>query len=249
MASDGPWDPDPDPELPPPSPFDRASVPPVAEAVVAPVPAAVVASVAVPGPARRGRTALLVLLGVLIGFIAGLIAADHVTLPGGVGRDPSAVEAEGDAGLVTLLELITRTEGEMLAFNEAVGDRISEADTEEVALAAIASAAAGAAERLVGLRPDLVEQDGLASIVAVRTAYLPHLDSWIGYLSALAERPEMLFTQDEQQPYLLAINATAADFSDALEDLLATDPAPGVVELAERILDDGFRGMGSDAQV
>lgn len=238
MGPDGPWRDEPDLELPPPTPFDRASVPPV-------VPQAVAGAV----PARRGRTPLFVLLGVLIGFFAGLLAADHVTLPGGIGRDPVAVEAERDIGLIVLLELITRTEGEMLAFNDAVGDRIREADTEEEAFVAIAESAAEAAGGLVGLRHDVVEQDGHVAIDAVRTAYLPHLDSWIEYLSALADQPEMLFTEEEQQPYLLVINATAADFSDALEDLLATDPLPAVAELAGRILDDGFRGMGTDAQV
>ena len=95
----------------------------------------------------------------------------------------------------------------------------------------------------------MVEQRGHPAIDDVRTAYLPHFDAWIDYLSALAERPELLFADEEQQPFLLDINATAADFSDALEALLASDPVAEVAQLAERILDDGFRGMGADAEV
>ena len=247
--SDGPLDDVPEQDLPPPTPFDRpssASAPSRTSRVigVTPMPAAV-ADRAV----GRGRLALLMLVAAAIGFVAGLAAPDSLNLPGALGRDPSVAASERDAGLVVLLELITRTEGEMLAFNDAVGERLRDAEGQEEAFAAIADAAAEASDGLTVLRPTVVEQSGHPSIDDVRTAYLPHLDSWIDYLTAVAERPALLFTDGEQQPYLLLINATAAEFADALEALLATDPAPEVAELAERILDDGFRGMGTDAQV
>lgn len=198
---------------------------------------------------RRSRVALLVLVGLTVGFVAGLGAPGPFGLPGGLARDPALTASEGDAGLVVLLELITRTEGEMLAFNEAVGERIRDAEDQDTAFAAIADVATEAVDGLVALRPDIDEQSGHTAIDDVRTAYLPHLDSWIDYLTEIAERPVLLFTDSEQQPYLLRINATAAEFSGALEDLLATEPGPEVMELAERILDEGFRGMGGDAQV
>jgi len=243
VTSDERWHDASDQELPPPTPFDRPAPPAVTPAV---------------GPAggsarhriaRRIRVGLFMLGAATIGFAVGVAAPDAVNLPAVLGGDRSSTEAERDAGLVELLELITRTEGEMLAFNDSVGERLRDAQEEEAALAAVAAVAADAVDGLVGLRPDIVERSGHRTIEDVRDVYLPHLDSWIEYLTALSERPRLLFTDGEQQPYLLRINATAADFSDALEALIAMDPGPAVVELAERILDDGFRGMGSDAQV
>jgi hypothetical protein len=242
VAPEEPWRDGSDPDLPPPTPFERPSVAaPVASEVAAPA-----------RPVHRRRTfriALLMLVAATVGFVAGLAAPDDLRLTGVLGGAPSVDGSERDAGLVRLLELIIRTEGEMLAFNDAVGDRLRDAQDEETALRAIASAAVIASDELIGLRPLVVEQTGHPAIDDVRTAYLPHLDSWIDYLSALAERPGLLFSRDEQQPFLLSINATAADFSDALEELLASEPAAEVAELAERILDDGFRGPDADAQV
>jgi hypothetical protein len=83
------------------------------------------------------------------------------------------------------------------------------------------------------------------------SAYLPHLDSWIDYLAAVAEEPALLFSRDEQQPYILRINATAEAFAVwRSRTLLADGPLhPSIADLAERILDDGFRGGGPDPSV
>jgi hypothetical protein len=189
----------------------------------------------------RGRLALVVLAASLVSFVAGVSLADLVSVPGPGWRSAATVASERDLALVALLEGIVASEGIMLAFNDDVAERLDGVTEEAVALAAIASAAADGADGLRTARPGLVEpsQDGVVD--DVRTAYVPHLDAWIDYLAALAEEPRLLFTRDEQQPYLLMINATAEDFADALEDLLAGDPAPRVAELAERILDEGFR--------
>ena len=195
------------------------------------------------GPRRRsrGRLVLVALAAGLVGFVAGVSLAGIVPLPGLDGRSAATVTSERDAALVGLLEGIVASEGLMLAFNDDVAERLDGVTEEAVAFAAIASAAADGADGLRTARPGLVEpsQDGVVD--DVRTAYIPHLDAWIDYLAALAEEPRLLFTREEQQPYLLMINATAEDFADALEDLLAGDPAPRVAELAERILDEGFR--------
>jgi hypothetical protein len=153
------------------------------------------------------------------------------------------------SALVVLLEDIIGSEGIMLAFNDGVGASLREAQDEATALAAIAAAATEAAADLVAARPGIVERSGGGSVDDVRSAYLPHLDAWIDYLEALAERPVLLFSDGEQQPFLLLINSTAVDFSDALEAVLAQDLAPEVAELVERILDDGFRGFGENAQL
>lgn len=246
MAPDELWRGETDPALPPPTPFERQVIAPPGQPPVRPP---------MPPPvqrARRGRPfriALLMLVAAGLGFVAGLAAPLTLTLPGGLISGPSVVGGGRDAGLVQLLETVIRTEGEMLAFNDTVTGLLGDAQNRETAFAGIAAAAASASDELTELRPVVVEQRGHPAIDDVRTAYLPHLDAWIDYLSALAERPELLFADEDQQPFLLDINATAADFSDALEALLASDPVAEVAQLAERILDDGFRGMGTDAQV
>jgi hypothetical protein len=242
MAPDEPWRGEPDPDLPPPTPFERPVI----------APPVIISPPVQRDPRRRTfRIALLMLVAAGVGFVAGLAVPLTLTLPGGLVSGPSMPvdDGEPDAGLVELLETVIRTEGEMLAFNDAVAEQLGDAQDEETAFAGIASAAASASDELAELRPVVVEQRGHPAIDDVRTAYLPHLDAWIDYLAALAERPELLFSDEDQQPFLLDINATAADFSDALEALLASDPVAEVAQLAQRILDDGFRGMGADAQV
>ncbi len=200
-------------------------------------------------PARRtsrsGALRLLVvgLVAAALGFVAGLAASDVISVPD-VLRSASVLEVERDAELVGLLEDIVRTEGVMLAFNDEVGERLAGVQEEADALAAIAEAAAAGADGLGALRPLIVGRSGGPRIADVRTVYLPHLDSWIDYLAALAEDPEMLFARDAQQPFLLLINATAEDFRDALEELLGSEPSARAAELAEQILDDGFRSEG-----
>jgi len=229
---------------PPPTPFERVPLP------------------ATDGrrgrPAARTVVALLGLAGAGVGLVAGLILTGVLTLPLRGAGDPDALNdlsmpgeasSERDAALVVLLEDIVASEGIMLAFNDEITERLQEAQDEAVALEAVAAAAGEAVDDLVTARPVLVGRSGAGELDEVRDAYLPHLDAWIEYLRALSVQPDLLFSEAPQQPYLLLINATAADFSVALEALLATGPAPAVAELAERILDDGFRGFGADAQL
>jgi len=164
-------------------------------------------------------------------------------------RSPAALEAERDSELIGLLEDIVRTEGVMLAFNDEVSERLDGVQDEAAALAAIAEAAGEGTEGLRALRPLIVARSGGPRVEDVRTIYLPHLDSWIDYLAALAEDPGLLFTSGPQQPYLLLINSTAEAFRDALEELLESGPSERAAELAERILDDGFRSEGPDPTI
>ena len=218
---------------PPPPPVDAA-------------PRAVAPQAPRSGRARRGRAlriGLLIVLAAGGGFLAGLAASDLVTVPD-VLRGRAALEAEHGVELVGLLEDIIRTEAVMLAFNDELEERLEGAADEASALRSIAAAASEGVEGLEALRPSIVERTGGDRVAEVRTVYLPHLDSWIDYLAALAERPEMLLRGTEQQPYILRINATADAFRIALEGLIASGPAGEVAELAERILDDGFRSEG-----
>ena len=203
---------------------------------------------------RLGARTVIVglsLAGAATGLVAGLVLSDSVSLTGARtdGQESTPPDEVAASALVVLLEDIIGSEGIMLAFNDGVGASLREAQDEATALAAIAAAASEAAADLVAARPGIVERSGGGSVDDVRSAYLPHLDAWIDYLEALAERPVLLFSDGEQQPFLLLINSTAVDFSDALEAVLAQDLAPEVAELVERILDDGFRGFGENAQL
>ena len=247
---------------PPPTPFERpvgepATVEPgpVESAPVEPgqVEPAPVVWAALPGPApspapgptaarrrRRVPLPLTIVLSAIVGFAVGIASVDVVPLPELPWR-AAPEQSVRDAALVELLEGIIASESIMLAFNDEVSERLEGVTDEAVALAAIASAAADGAAGLRDARPALLEQTGDQVVDDVRSVYIPHLDSWIDYLAALAERPGLLFTRDDQQPFLLLINSTAEAFADELEALIASGPAPEAVELAERILDDGFR--------
>jgi hypothetical protein len=192
---------------------------------------------------RRVPLPLTILLAAVIGFVVGIASADVVPLPELPWRaaPAPAEQTVRDAALVELLEGIIASESIMLTFNDEVSERLEGATDEAVALAAIASAASEGAAGLRAARPGLLERTGDQVVDDVRSVYVPHLDSWIDYLAALAERPGLLFTRDEQQPFLLLINSTAEAFADELEALIASGPSVEVAELAERILDDGFR--------
>lgn len=206
---------------------------------------------------RRGPRILRALLAVLLlgsGFVAGLAAAERTALPSPF-RDGTAEVAAEEVLLEGLLTDVAASEGVMLRFNDAVEATLDDAqdpaqdDEESEVLRAIALAAAEGVGGLGALRPAIDAREGDERLVAVRVAYLPHLDSWIDYLDALAQDPALLFTVEAQQPFLLRINATAETFGDALEALIATEPSPAVVELAERILDEGFRSEGPEPSI
>ena len=210
--------------------------------------AAHVGSTVAPAPraprSRRSvvRRALNLLLAVAVGLATGVTIERLELLP----SSEQAELSDEDVAMVALLEDVVRTEGVMLAFNDVVAERLAEAPDEETALAIVGRAAASGVGGLEALRPLIVDRQGGPAVDEVRTVYLPHLDSWVDYLSAIADEPGLLFTGDDQQPYILLINATADAFRIALEDLLDRAPAVRVAELAERILDDGFRTEGPE---
>ena len=199
------------------------------------------------GRRSKGRPVRIALVVGIVGLVAGLGFAATVSAPDLPWRGSTVTQSERDAALVELLEGIVASESIMLRFNDEVAERLAnstgetQALLEAEALRGVAEVAAAGAEGLRAARPSLVAQTGDGAVDDVRTAYVPHLDSWIEYLAALAERPLLLFYADDQQPYLLLINATAEAFAESLELLLADGPSPAVAELAERILDDGFR--------
>ncbi len=173
------------------------------------------------------------------------MASDHVALPDAL-RSSSVVAAERERELIAVLEDIVGTEALMLVFNDEVDRAFDGTSDREVALDRIGRAAGTGAGGLLDRRPRIVARTAGAEVAGVREAYLPHLDSWVSYLEAVADQPELLLRTDDLQPYILRINATAEVFRLALEELLAAGPPAAAAELAERILDDGFRSDGPD---
>lgn len=208
------------PSEPPPTPFERA---------------------ARAGRRRRRRGLLVAVLGSLA-VVAGTAAllsgrGSGSTAPGGVadgagGVAPSAADAE----LVAVLGGIDAAELLMLGFDEAATAAIASADDEAAAAAGIAAAAASAAADLLEARTDLEVAGPAAPAEAVRVAYLPHLDAWVAYLEALAADPMDLGTE----ALVLRINATAEEFSVALEAALAGTDDPTVQKAGRLILERGF---------
>jgi hypothetical protein len=242
---------------PPPTPFERArTAPEVAPEVAAEVAAEVGPEVApgvraaagpVAASTRRGggrtvRTVLAVLTVVAIGAVVAIRVGEG-ELPGRSGTS----EGTREAALLALLEDVDAAEQVMLGFNEEVDAVLLRAGDPEAALVGIAAAAADAVELLAAPRSRIVAQDGDRVLDEVRIAYLPHLDAWVEHLALLADAPEVLLDQDRLRPSILLINATAVAFKEALEQLIAEEPGADVVALAEEILDQGFRGAGTEA--
>ena len=184
----------------------------------------------------------MLLIGLLL---AMLVFGDRSFFAGLAGTSAS----QRQAALLELLDGIDRSELVMEAFNDGVGTAFAEAATRDDALSAAADAARTGVDALRAVRTELVPSAGDGTVDAVREAYLPHLDSWVDYLSAVADRPELLFDSTDQQPFLLLINATATTFREATEVMIATEPDEDVVELAELILDRGFRGFEGEADL
>ena len=208
------------PSEPPPTPFERATATP---------------------RRRRGRgLAVAVAAVALLAIGAALVTGRWEPL--GLASDPDAAAAPDpavDAALLAVLDMVDGAELAMLAFDDAAGDALADATSEEEALAGIATAAAAGAAELEALRPGLAAPSDMAPAEAVRAAYLPHLDAWITYMAAIAAAPTTVFDATGE-PLSLRINATAGVFAAALEEAVAAGVGPDVEEAARAILDRGF---------
>jgi hypothetical protein len=224
----------PDP-LPPPTPFERgAALDPTASSTS--------------GPPRRRRRVRVIAALLLVGTVA---AGGWLALrDGGFADQRSAAgERTRDSALLALLIDIEQSEGAMLGYYDALRDELGDPTvSREQALDIIAAAAVEAASQLREVRALIVPVTGDAVVDDVRAAYLPHLDSWVDYLDAVAEMPELELERDRAAPFNLVINATARAFRVATEEMLATGPSEEVRQFAEDILDEGFRGFDDEAQ-
>jgi hypothetical protein len=221
---------------PPPTPYERA------------VDHAGERAVERPGAARapRGRAPRIVVSLLLVIAVALGVWTE---LRDGGRADQRAVRVEQtrDEALLQLFEEIERSEGEMLGFYDRLGDELGDpSTTRDEVLTIIAAAAADAVDELRAVRVRIVPLADDSVVDDVRAAYLPHLDSWIDYLTAVAEDPDLELERERAAPFMLLINSTARTFRVATELMLETGPSDDVARLADEILEEGFRGFDDE---
>lgn len=153
---------------------------------------------------------------------------------------PSMAEVSGaDARLLAVLIDIDVSERIMLAFQRDVTAIFSAQDDASAMLREASEAAEAAIQDLLVMRTlltDVVDDGGTADVA--RT-YVEHLDTWVDYLEAIADRPELL--GGDMTRYTLPINVTGGRFSRAVANRL--DDAnldPRVEAFATAIVDRGF---------
>jgi hypothetical protein len=222
---------------PPPTPFEREVV----------GDARAIAAVGVAAqPPRRGRRLTLVAGVLLVGAVAvggWLELRDE----GWAEQRTAAGEQARDEALLTLFADIEQSEGTMLGFYDRLRDEFDPTLGTDEVRGVIAAAAVDAAATLREIRARIVPLADDAVVDDVRAAYLPHLDSWVDYLEAVADEPDLEIDRERAAPYTLVINATARAFRVATEEMLETEPSEAVRALAEAILDEGFRGFDEAA--
>jgi len=222
---------------PPPTPFERE---------VAGDGRAIGAPGVAPQRPRRGRRIALLATVLLVAAVA--VGGWLELRDGGWAEQRSAAgERSRDEALLTLFEDIERSEGTMLGYYDRLREELDPTMGPDAVRRVIAAAAVDAAGSLREIRARIVPLTGDAVVDDVRAAYLPHLDSWVDYLEAVADEPELEIDRDRAAPYTLVINATAREFRVATEAMLETGPSEAVRELAEAILDEGFRGFDEAA--
>jgi len=188
---------------------------------------------------RRRRVGGLAVVVALAAIAGAALAGAMRTAP--APEPEQADEGRRDAILLDLLRAIEDAEEEMHRFNDAQQALFDESTGPEEFAELVAVAAAEAADALRDHRRGLVPLSGDVAADELRAIYLPHLDSWVDFLDAYTEDLGFLYDGQAQTPYLLLINSTAEAFRMAMEDLVEMGPGEAVVELAEAILDRGFR--------
>jgi len=219
---------------PPPTPFEREGSGRAIDA---------------PGAAqrpRRGRRVAAVVSALLVVAVA-LGGWLELRDEGWAEQRSAAGERARDEALLTLFEDIEQSEGTMLGYYDRLRDEFDPTMGTDEVRGVIAAAAVDAAATLRGIRTRIVPLAGDAVVDDVRAAYLPHLDSWVDYLEAVADEPDLEIDRERAAPYTLVINATAQAFRVATEVMLESGPSEAVRQLAEAILDEGFRGFEQES--
>jgi hypothetical protein len=197
-------------------------------------------------PSRRRLRSVVVLLVVVA---VGLGIWSERREGGRADQRAATTEQRRDSALLQLFEDIERSEGEMLGFYDRLSEELGDpAFTRAQVLDVIAAAATDAVDELRDVRARIVPLAEDSVVDDVRAAYLPHLDSWIDYLAAVAEDPELELDRERAAPFMLLINSTARTFRVATERMLETGPSEDVARLADEILEEGFRGFDDEVQ-
>lgn len=166
-------------------------------------------------------------------------------------QPPDPGDHEGsDADFATLLNGVEASERVMLRFQRELAQSAGLGDPDDLApfFAAVRVVAEAEARRLSDARADLeapLDTDGAET---VRAIYLDHLDAWLNLMRAAADDPTLFGPAGDTGRFDVAINATAVDFSRALEAELPADADDEIVRFAQDLLDRGFR-FDRDAQV
>lgn len=154
--------------------------------------------------------------------------------------DPQALDADQRPVAELLLD-IDASERSMLGFQLDVGgalDRLPDLDGPEDLDSEIRSAAAHALEALAVLRERMQAPQDDPWAEQVREAYVIHLDSWVRYLEAVYEDPQVLFGDTTR--FTLDINRTGGGFTRAVEGPGRAALDDEVVRLADELVARGF---------
>lgn len=155
-----------------------------------------------------------------------------------------------DADFASVLRGVEASERVMLRFQADLAEAyaLGGADDPAPFFAAVRSAAETGATALADARPALEEARATEAADEVRRVYLDHLDAWLALMEAAAADPTLFGPAGDTARFDVEINATALDFSRALESSLPEDAADEIARFAERLLDRGFR-FDNEAQV
>ncbi|MFA9446000.1 hypothetical protein [Egicoccus sp. AB-alg6-2] len=162
-------------------------------------------------------------------------------------RPPDPADFTGsDADFATLLTGVEASERTMLTFQEELAQTFELAEGTDLTpfFAAVRSVAAANAMSLAEARADLEQPLETLAAESVRTVYLDHLDAWLELMETAAEDPTVFGPAGDTARFDVAINATAVDFSRALEAELPDDAAPEISRHVRELLDRGFRFDG-----
>ncbi len=157
---------------------------------------------------------------------------------------PSLGELEpGDARIADMLLDVDAAERAMLRYQLDAQDAFTDgldADEPDELFAAIGDVASTGLQDLEVLRERLMAEQSEPAAEDVREAYVGHLDSWVTYLTAIEDDPQILL--GDLTRFTVDINRTGDDFSRAVAALSATDVDADVERFAQQIVERGFSG-------
>jgi len=148
--------------------------------------------------------------------------------------------AGAEAVVLRLLLDIDASERVMIAFQRDVVAVFEDGDNVAGMLDAVSALAAESIEDLLVLRELLIEPIDDPALRNVATTYVAHLDTWVDYLEALEEQPQLL--GGDMVRYTLPINATGGQFSRALNARIEANDGldQRLIDFAVAIIERGF---------